>query len=348
VVEGPSAERPGQESGKADRPGYTRDVSARELLEMELPEPKWAVEGLIPEGLTVLAGKPKLGKSWLALLLALAVAKGKKVLDRQVEEGDVLYLAREDNPRRMQKRLKKLLSNEAGPGKLHIRFDWPRQDKGGLAKLEQWLKDHPGTRVVVIDTWQKFKAAGSSRKNAYEQGYDTAAPVQELAMKYGVAILLIHHTRKPPAGRQDSAGDFLDEISGDYGLIGTIDGGLVLKRARCETDAVLCVTGREVEEEKELALKWDKATCQWSCVGDAEEVQRSQQRREVIQTLQAAGRPLSPRQVATELGRNRDAIKKLLQRMHNDSEIDRNGSGRYFPKGAAWGNGTANAEEGAD
>src|SRR5918995_4663655 len=131
-------------------------VRATELLAIEFPEPRWIVPGIIPEGTTILAGKPKMGKSWLAL--------GTK----RVERGAVLYLALEDNPRRLQSRLKKLLAGGAAPEGLELATEWPRLGDGGLDALEAWLNTHPDARLVVIDTLAKFRT-GQTGKNLYKE-----------------------------------------------------------------------------------------------------------------------------------------------------------------------------------
>jgi AAA domain len=321
----------------ANGPGYKREVTARELLAMDLPNARWALPGLVPEGLSTLAGKPKLGKSWLALLISMGVATGGNVLNRPVEQGDALYLALEDNPRRMKRRLRKILgAGKAGPDRLHIRFDWPRQDKGGLTALEEWFQSHPETRLIVIDTWKRFRPAGAVRANAYDTDYDAAAQVQGLAVKYGVAVLLVHHTRKPKAGESsvNLAEDFLDSVNGSYGFTGALDGVLVLERSRGQADGVLCVTGRDVEEEQKLALKWDKDKCVWSLVGDAEEVQRSQERQEVIDVINDAGTPLTPMEVASRLSKGRLAVRKLMSRMTKDGQLYVIGHGLYSTRPA--------------
>jgi hypothetical protein len=322
---------PGKGPAKDD-PGYSRGVTTRELMEMDLPPAKFAVPELIPEGLMVLAGKPKLGKSWFALLLALEIAAGGRFLGRQVEQGDVLYLALEDHLRRMKKRIGKLLGGKHGSDHLHLWFKWRRQDKGGLADLDQWIRSHPKTRMIIVDTWKRFRApAGNRHGNAYEQDYDTTAPVQELASKYGVTILLVHHTRKPKSG--ETAQDFLDEINGSYGLSGGVDNGMVLSRARCQSDAMLSVTGRDIEEEQQLPLKWDKDQCLWSLAKNAATVPlMSEERQEIIDVIDEAGGPLRPLQVASRLGKGRGAVRKLMMAMRDDKELYSVGGGRYDTK----------------
>src|SRR5215212_8360654 len=204
-------------------------VSAKELMAIEFPLPRWIVPGIVPEGTTILAGKPKMGKSWLALGTSLAVAAGGIALGtKRVERGAVLYLALEDNPRRLQSRLKKLLPGGAAPEGLELATEWPRLGDGGLDALEAWLNTHPDARLVVIDTLAKIRA-GQSGKNLYKEDYEAVEPLVELAAHHNVAILIVHHLRK--LGAEDP----LDQVSGSMGLTGGADGALVLNRERGPT-----------------------------------------------------------------------------------------------------------------
>jgi len=197
-------------------------VSATELMAIEFPKPRWIVPEIIPEGTTILAGKPKMGKSWLALGTSVAVAAGGIALGtKRVERGAVLYLALEDNPRRLQSRLKKLLPGGAAPEGLELATEWPRLGDGGLEALEAWLNTHPDARLVVIDTLAKFRA-GQTGKNLYKEDYEAVEPLVELAAHHNVAVLIVHHLRK--LGAEDP----LDQVSGSMGLTGGADGALVL------------------------------------------------------------------------------------------------------------------------
>jgi hypothetical protein len=314
----PAAQRP-------DRPGYTSTLTARELVELKIPEPKWAVPGLLSEGLNLFAVKPKVGKSWLALAASLVIATGGKVLGRDVHQGDVLYIGLEDNVRRMQKRVGKLLAGKTAPDRLHVRLAWPRQDEGGLEALGDWLDAHPEARLVVIDTWKKFRQAKVRGRDGYDEDYEAAAQVQELALEYGVAILVLHHRRKMEEG------DYVDSVSGTTGLTGAADTILVLKRDRGKCDAVLFATGRDIEEEVELGLGWDKGTATWSVLGNAEECRRSPERQAVLDLLAQEARPLGPKEAATLLGKSRVAVRKLIRDMHQDGELVKYGRGKYGP-----------------
>src|SRR5829696_6178420 len=225
-------------------------VSAADLMAAELPPVRWGVRGVLPEGVTLLAGKPKLGKSWLALGICVAVASGGVALGtRQVEWGEVLYLALEDNRRRLQKRLGKML-REPAPEGLEMATAWPKLDEGGVEALKSWLGEHPEARLVAVDTLAKTRPR-TRGQNVYQEDYAALEELLPLAAEHGVAIVVVHHTRKM------AAADPLDEISGSTGLTGGVDGALVLKRDRGRADAYLHVTGRDIEEEQELALRWD-------------------------------------------------------------------------------------------
>jgi hypothetical protein len=291
-------------------------VKANELIKMELAPAKWAVKEIIPEGLTAFAGKPKLGKSWLALNVGVDVTSGGYTLGKvKVEPGDVLYLALEDNKRRMQKRLRTHLGTKKVPERLNFAFEWPRQDKGGLHKIAEWLEAHPDARLVIIDTWQRFRSSRIRGRDCYEEDYAHASEVKALADKYGVAILLLHHCRKM------AAEDPVDSVSGTLGFTGAADAVLVMRRERGKHDATLFVTGRDIEEECELAMQFEKCTAKWKIIGEAAKYRMSQERAAVIELLNQAGKPLKPSEAAPLLGKDVSATKKLLWTMKGDDQL---------------------------
>jgi AAA domain len=306
-----------------ERNGWPKTLTAAELLGLELPPIRWSVAGLLPEGVTLLAGKPKVGKSWMALGIAIAISTGGVALGtRPVEMGDVLYMALEDNYRRLRKRLEKLLTNEA-PERLHIVTQWPRMDEGGAEALERWLEAHPDTRLVVVDILKRVRPRTSPNRSVYEADYEALEAMQRLAAEFKVSILVVHHLRK------QGAADPLDEISGSTGLSGGADGVLVLKRDRGRADAYLHVTGREIEEEAELALRWDADLASWTLVGDAEEYRISKERQDIVRVLTEAEEPMAPKEVADLLDKSVNAVKYLMWRMSKDGQLATAGKGRY-------------------
>ena len=296
-------------------------VTAADLMAAELPPVRWGVRGVLPEGVTLIAGKPKLGKSWLVLGLCVAVAAGGVALGtRQVEQGDVLYLALEDNRRRLQKRLGKMLRGPAPEG-LEIATAWPKLDEGGVEALGAWLLEHPEARLVAVDTLAKVRPR-TRGQNVYQEDYAALEELLPLASEHEVAIVVVHHTRKM------AAADPLDEISGSTGLTGGVDGVLVLKRDRGRADAVLHVDGRDIEEPTDYALKWDAETAGWTIVGDAEEYRMSEERKEIFSVLTEADEFLSPGEVADVLGKPRNTVKQRLWRMAQDGQVE-NQNGKY-------------------
>jgi hypothetical protein len=293
-----------------------RACTAVNLLAEDLPEPRWAIDGILPEGLTLLAGKPKLGKSWLCLGVALAVASGDRALGKlRVEPGDVLYLALEDTRRRLKSRLEKLLGTSAPPPGLYLATAWERMDRGGGAALVEWLDEHKGCKLVVIDTWAKFRPVKIHGGNDYEQDYTDAAQLKAVADgRQGLAIFSTAHCRKMPSN------DPLEEVSGTMGFTGAADGVLVMRRERGQHDAALFVTGRDIDEA-ELALTWDKTACTWSLAGDAAEYRLSKDRAAVLALLKTYGRPIKPTEAAPLLGKNLTAVQRLLWTMARDDQL---------------------------
>lgn len=309
------------------KPNPPATFTAADLMGLSLPAVKWVVPDLLPEGVTLLAGKPKLGKSWMAFGLSVAVALGGVALGtRSVEQGEALYMALEDNKRRLQKRLKKLLNGDGAPDGLHIATAWPRVDEQGEEALEEWLQNHPETRLVVVDVLKQVRPRVSRHQSVYDADYESLEALRGLAGRHGVAVLCIHHLRK--AGADDP----MDEISGSTGLSGAADGVLLLKRDRGRGDAYLHVDGRDIEEPAELALTWNANTACWTLAGDAEQYRISQTRAEVIEVLEENGDPMTPTEVADALGRSFNTIKQRLWQMSRDGQVAAS-DGRYsLPK----------------
>ena len=300
----------------------TSRFTASELMEMDLPPVTWVVPDVLPEGVTILGGKPKMGKSWMAYGLAVAVACGGVALGtKRVEQGQALYLGLEDNPRRLRKRLGMVLRGEPAPEGLHIWTECPRLDEGGVEEIEEWLSGHPDARLVVVDTLAKVRPRQRGQ-NVYAEDYAALERLLPLAAEYGVAVLIVHHLRKMDAD------DPMDTISGSTGLSCGVDGALILKRERGKADAYLHVDGRDVEEPAELALTWDQNLASWTIAGNADEYRLSEARTEIIRVLEDFGSPMTPTEVADVLGKKVNAIKQTLWRMSNDGQLSGN-DGKY-------------------
>ncbi len=298
--------------------------TAQSLMLENFPNVVMAVPGVIAEGLTFLAGAPKIGKSWMSLGLGLAVAEGGMALGTiPVEEGKVLYLALEDTPRRLQRRLAVMMGvGVPAPANLNFACTWPRLNAGGLDQLETWLQDNPDARMVIIDTWAKVKSAVADSTSMYESDYIAVSSVKALADKYGAAIVLIHHQRK------QTDGDLLNTIAGSTGLTGAADAAVVLTRPRGADEGQLFVTGRDVEESKSI-VSFDGTTGQWTWLGEAEDVEETRTEDGIIKLLAGAADPLGPKEVAAALDMKEGTAKWLLAKMVQESKIARVGRGKY-------------------
>jgi hypothetical protein len=303
----------------------SRIVTAQTILSTEYPEPKWAVKGLVPEGVTFAAGAPKLGKSIWALNIGVAVAEGGKALSHfDVVQGSVLYLALEDGPRRIQERLLKLTNGQISD-KLEVVTEWPRLNQGGLEAIDAWIERHRDARLLIVDTLKMLRPLPTGReRNAYDADYETIQPLTKIASQR-VALLIVHHTRKAIAD------DPLATVSGSYGLTGAADGVLVLNRRRGSGSATLNVIGRDVEEQ-ELALEFKPDMCLWSVLGKSEEIKRSSERQEVLNLLAETGELMTPANIAELLGKASGAIRFLLYRMKNAEEVKLFGTRYQLPK----------------
>jgi 5S rRNA maturation endonuclease (ribonuclease M5) len=308
-----------------------------ELLSKELEPVRWVVPGILTEGLWLLCGKPKMGKSWLALSLCVASATGGAALGKvRLEPADVLCLPLEDNERRFKGRLEKLLVVEpAKPSlaRLSYLLDCPRLDEGGSQLIEEWLKAHPGARLVVIDTLAKVRPLLGRASSLYHDDYSAVQPLKALSDRYRVAILVIHHLRKA------SAEDVQDTINATTGLAGGVDGTLILQRARGRATATLHVDGRDVPEVKELAINWDGTTAQWILMGDAEEFRLSQAHSAMVAAIREARQPLGPKAILEALRENEptltmNAVNVRLHKMVRAGVLQAAGRGRYtVPEG---------------
>jgi phage/plasmid primase-like uncharacterized protein len=278
--------------GQSHQPRKKTDlITAADLCAKHFNPVRWIVPGLLPAGLTILAGAPKTGKSWFALDLAIAGATGGAVLGKvQVDPGDVLYLALEDNQRRLKSRLLKRLGGESAPDNLELATQWARLDQGAVDRLKEWLIGHPAARLIVIDTLARIRPPSNAKNNTYESDYAVGVELLQLAAEYNVAIVLVHHTRK------GEADDPLELISGSTGLTGGVDNVMVLQRVRGTDDATLFVTGRDIENENKYGLSWDSQIAAWRVTGEGPHVGLSPERRAVFDIVAEHG-PINGREV---------------------------------------------------
>lgn len=229
-------------------------VDADTLLYEPLEKPRFVVDGLIPTGLILFCGAQKIGKSWLMLRLCLCVSQGLPLWDMPTVEGDVLYLCLEDTFSRIQDRLFQV-TDEAS-GRLHFAVASCKLSDGLIVQLEDYLKDYPDSRLIVIDTLQKVRTA--SKDNAYASDYGDISLIKDFADRHSLAVVVVHHIRK----QNDS--DVFNKVSGTTGLTGSADTTFVLeKENRASDTARLYVTGRDTPYQ-EFVLRF--RDCSWELV----------------------------------------------------------------------------------
>ena len=235
-------------------------ITAEDLQNRTYEPTPFLVDELIPEGLHILAGAPKIGKSWLALWLCLCVAQGQALWNFATTQGEALYLSLEDSFQRIQTRLFDL--TEDAPPTLHFAIMADTLKHGLEQQIEQFLTEHPATKLVVIDTLQRVRSTGGD-SNLYANDYQDVGLLKQLADRHHIAILLIHHLRK----LHDD--DPMNMISGSTGLSGAADSAFVLqKNARSANAATLHCTGRDIPD-RTLRLELGEDDHIWKLLADS-------------------------------------------------------------------------------
>jgi DNA-binding CsgD family transcriptional regulator len=301
----------------------------------EFPPLSWAVEGLLPEGFTLLAGPPKAGKSLFDLGVGLAVASGGRALSSiKVTERPVLYLALEDGHRRMQDRCRYLLRGEPIPKGfqylLTVRPGWV------LDTIDAWLTRHGQyAPLVMLDTLGKVMPAAAQGETTYQRDYRIGSALKQRADAYeGTSILTNHHDRKAVSD------DFVDAVSGTHGLAGAADTIVVLARPRGELAGVLKITGRDVNEGEYRAVLSKRG---WVLDGaDLEEAAHNaaqarvtaslgDRSTEIVRHIAEHPEGASPQQIAQALGMTDNAVSTYLRRLLDADRIAHPSRGVYLP-----------------
>ncbi len=307
------------------------------LDEQVFPELRYTVPLIIPEGTTVLAGPPKVGKSWAVLHIALSVSDGGEVFGCLPigKSRPVLYLALEDGHRRLQARARSLLGLRK---KIPAALDVIIAVQQGLvvATIAEWLERHgPNAPLVIVDTLGRIMPGSRPGESAYERDYRAVAQFKKLTDDYpGASLILVHHTRKL------ASDDFVDGVSGTLGITGAADTTVVLSRSRSDDAGLLKVTGRDVHEGEYKVEKAENGL--WRLVGDsADAAQRaaatdrvsvgvSDRSSEIIGIVAAAGAAgIGPSKVAEKIRIEAKDAGQYLRRLVKSGRIRQIGRGQY-------------------
>jgi len=296
-------------------------ISADDILTTAWPEPRWAVPGLLPAGLTICGGRPKVGKSWLGLQLAMAVASGGEALGSKAVAGRVLVLALEDPPRRVKERMVRQgwpagLPVEVLPlGKFQERVG--DLGRGGAARLASQI-ERGQYRLVVIDT---FSRAFAGDQNDHAAMTAALSPIQEIAQTLNTAVVIIDHLRK---GGTDTA-DAVVDLLGSTAKAALCDAVMGLYRERGKAAARLLVTGRDVEE-RSLALTMDWQAGLWRCEGRADAVELAGRQADIVAVVKEMG-GATIAAISTAIGRDRSNTYRACMDLCERGIIVKTGKG---------------------
>lgn len=252
-----------QAQAQAEResaPGFMQTVSMPELYEMVYPGKPPIIDHFLYPGTYLFVGAPKVGKSFMMAQIAYHVSSGTPMWNYSVRKGTVLYLALEDDYRRLQERLYRMFGTETTPD-LFFSVASKSLNEGLLDQLDTFMNEHPETSVVIIDTLQKVREAEGDTYS-YARDYDIIAGLKAFADKTGICLILVHHTRK------QKSDDSFDRISGTNGLLGAADGAFIMyKSKRSDGDATIEVSGRD-QPDKKFMLTRNKETLCWDFKGE--------------------------------------------------------------------------------
>ncbi len=293
-------------------PGNLYTMTMNQLYDKSYDEKPAVIDGLLYQGVYIFAGAPKLGKSFLMLQLAYSVSRGEDMWGYHTNKGPVLYLALEDNYRRLQKRLYRQ-QGEEGSDDLHLATSAGQINDTLLEQLRGFITKYPDTKLVIIDTFQKIRDK-EGESYSYANDYGEVSVMKSFADANGICLMLVHHTKK-----QDTEDKF-DKISGTRGLLAAADGAFIMtKNARTDTTAVLDITGRDQQDQK-LYLEKDPATLAWN-LQRAEVESYETPENPVIKRLTELVNPANPRWAgnATQLAQwlETDIAPNTLTRIFN-------------------------------
>ncbi len=235
-------------------PSYMKTVTMQELYQDIYSKKPPVIEGLLYQGTYLFVGSPKIGKSFFMAQLAYHVSTGTPFWDYPVKKGTVLYLALEDDYRRLQERMYRMFGTDSTEN-LYFSVSSKPLGNGLTDQLSGFIREHPDTTLVIIDTLQKIREVDSD-SYSYAKDYEIINQLKQFSDSWGICLLLVHHTRK-----QKSSDNF-DMISGTNGLLGCADGAFMLyKKTRTSNKATLEISGRDQQDQKIHLIRDEEKLC---------------------------------------------------------------------------------------
>lgn len=306
-------------------PGQFRikTMSMADLQKLEIQDASWVIPGILPEGLTLLAGRPKIGKSYLLLNICSAVTTGGVALGRyRVPKGSAIYLSFEDNNRRIKKRMSQVFPKNLWPAGFHFSTEAPKIDDGLLLALDELIEYHGDTKLVILDTLQKVMPSVKSNGDNYAEVYGYMGQLQKWSLEKGIALVLVHHLNK------SAPDDIFDAVTGSTGYIAAADTLWALGSSkRGQGFMTFHGKGKDIDSFK-VVLKNEKGVVNY--VGDAEYEDLTKQRKEIVDII-LSNEKLAAVDIAAGLRKDYNPILKLLTRMVDDGIIQKDeNSNQYF------------------
>ncbi len=288
-------------------------IDCETLVDMNLPRNIFCVDGLISQGVTILAGPPKIGKSWLVLDICMCVAKGEPLWGMPAHQGKVLYLCLEDNYSRIQSRVNDITAEPSC--ELEVSVTAPTLNNGLIEQLEHYCRENKNIRLIAIDTLQMVR--DNNAELSYGNDYSDIEKFKKLADEFGISIILVHHLRK------QGASDPHAMISGTTGLTGAADSSLVFRKDEYKEGVnILYCRGRSIQE-RNLKLKFSKEDCRWEMMEnslDEPELTLTDEMRILIQFMQRhlvfrGGNTELVEEIKNEFSKFNTTPQKLKQQM---------------------------------
>jgi hypothetical protein len=313
----------------------TGGLTATQLEAISFPPIRWVVKDILPPGITVLAGPPKVGKTRLMTHIMASVVTERRVFNKiETEKADALFLCLEDDEwEDVQERMMEFLP-EGWPDNLILHKDWPRIGQGGVRKLEAHLQKFPKTRLVVIDVLECIRnPKRTPSQSIFTYDYNTIAAFKPLLEKRNLAIVILHHTNK-----NEDARDVFTRISGTNGIAAAANTLMILTREeRLGTTMLLSIEGRKALAD-ELALEYDAINGGWELLGEARSFETSERRKQILDFLRAKKpEAQSPKEIAEGIGGNPSTLRTLLRKMLRTDQVVQPTLGKYTVEDLGWG-----------
>ena len=300
-------------------------VSAKGLQAMIIKPINWIIDNFLCAGLIILAGRPKIGKSWLALIICFAVSTGGIALGKfKANRHSVLYIPYEDPPRRLQDRINNILSVEnmdEAPANLFYPEDcnFPKLNQNGIETLEQILNKDESIKLVVIDTLGRAIERSTKRNtNLFQDEYDFGAKLQRIAVQRNISIILVHHTSKMKYE------DVFDQVLGTTGLTASPDSLMMLYKDKDKFK--LSVTGRDILSN-DYDMKFDN--CIWYVSNESEQKKLTPEREKIIELLTGINEPQKTKDIADALRISVQSASNILQKLVNEGILSNPKYGKY-------------------